>query len=116
MSESKYLASANDGKEILRILESSAAKGSIELIYTRRPDAYESYMKEPGEARVYISKNNGQAIGTCAEIIREVYIDQKPAKAAYICGLKKDAEFGGGIGFGVETILSLQREDVDIYY
>ena len=31
MSESKYLASASDGKEILRILESSAAKGNIEI-------------------------------------------------------------------------------------
>ena len=42
MSESTYLASPEDGKEILRILESSGAKGSIELIYTRRPDAYAS--------------------------------------------------------------------------
>ena len=31
MIESKYAASPSDGKEILRILESSAAKGSIEL-------------------------------------------------------------------------------------
>ena len=57
MNESKYAASASDGKEILRILESSAAKGNIELIYTRRPDAYESYRKESGEARVFISRS-----------------------------------------------------------
>ena len=32
MTSSSFLASPSDGKEILRILESSAAKGSIELI------------------------------------------------------------------------------------
>ena len=57
MSDPRYAASAADGKEILRILESSAAQGGIELIYTRRPDAYESYKKESGEARVFVSKD-----------------------------------------------------------
>ena len=52
MSDSKYTASPTDGAEILRILESAPAKGNIELLYTRRPDAYESYMKESGEAGV----------------------------------------------------------------
>ncbi len=116
MSESKYLASANDGKEILRILESSAAKGSIELIYTRRPDAYESYMKESGEARVFISRDGGRAIGTCAEVIREVYIGGEVCRVAYICGLKKDAEHGGGVGLGARFIRDLQRDDIDFYF
>ena len=116
MSESKYLASANDGKEILRILESSAAKGSIELIYTRRPDAYESYMKESGEARVFISKDGERAIGTCAEVIREAYIGGEVCRVAYICGLKKDAEHGGGVGLGARFIRDLQRDDIDFYF
>ena len=116
MSESKYLASANDGKEILRILESSAAKGSIELIYTRRPDAYESYMKESGEARVFISRDGERAIGTCAEVIREVYIGGEVCRVAYICGLKKDAEYGGGVGLGARFIRDLQRDDIDFYF
>ena len=85
MSESKYQATPADGKEILRILESSAAKGSIELIYTRRPDAYESYMKDAKDARVFISRDGDRAIGTCAELIRQVYIGGKSCRAAYLC-------------------------------
>lgn len=104
------------GKEILRILESSAAKGRIELLYTRRPDAYDSYKKDYGEARIFASSNGGRMVGTCAELIREVYIGGKPAKAAYICGLKKDADYTGGVSFGVNFIRSLQRDDIDIYY
>ena len=116
MSESKYLASASDGKEILRILESSAAKGSIELIYTRRPDAYESYMKESGEARVFISRDGARAIGTCAEVIREVYIGGEVCRAAYICGLKKDAEYDGGVAFDARLIRDLRRDDIHFYF
>jgi len=116
MSDVKYQASATDGKEILRILESSAAKGSIELIYTRRPDAYASYMKESGEARVFVSKDEERTIGTCAEIVRDVYIGGEIHKAAYICGLKKDAVYNGSIGFGAEFIRELRRDNIDFYY
>lgn len=116
MSKSGYAASPSDGKEILRILESSATKGSIELIYTRRPDAYDSYVKESGEARVFVSKEGERTVGTCAEIIREVYIGGKICKSAYVCGLKKDADFEGGVGFGVRLLRDFCREDIDFYY
>lgn len=116
MSQSKYQASPEDGKEILRVLESSAAKGSIELLYTRRPDAYESYRKESGEARVFVSKDGERTIGTCAELMREVYIGGEICRAAYVCGLKKDIEYDGGVGFGARFIKDLQQNDVDFYY
>jgi hypothetical protein len=116
MNESRYAASPSDGREILRILESSAAQGSIELYYTRRPDAYASYMQEPGEARVFVSKDGGRTVGTCAEIISEVYIGGEIRKAAYICGLKKDADYEGGVGFGVHLLRDFCREDIDFYY
>lgn len=116
MTRRSYNASAEDGKEILRILESSAAKGNIELLYTRRPDAYLSYRKEYGESRVFVSKNNDRPIGTCAELIRRVYIGGEPVRAAYICGLKKDADYDGGICFDASFIRSLQRDDIDFYY
>ena len=111
-------ASPEDGQEILRVLESSAAEGNIELVYTRRPDAYASYMREWGDTRVFVSKDgeNGRVIGTCAEIIRDVYISGRPARAAYLCGLKKDADYPGTVGFGPRLIKSLVREDVDFYY
>ena len=116
MTSSSFLASPSDGKEILRILESSAAKGSIELIYTRRPDAYASYEKEVGEARVFLSKKGEMAVGTCAELVRQVYIGGKPAVSAYLTGLKKDASYTGSLGFGARFIRDLWREDIDSYF
>lgn len=116
MIDPKHRAMPEDGQEILRILESSAAKGSIELLYTRRSDAYASYQKEFGEAQVFISKDGHRIVGTAAELIREVYIGGEPAKSAYVCGLKKDADYDGNVGFGVRFIKSLQREDIDFYY
>ena len=116
MTGRDYLAKPEDGTEILRILESSPAKGSIELLYTRRPDAYASYEKEAGDARVFAARAGDKLVGTCAELIRQVYIGGKPVKAAYICGLKKDADHSGHIGFGPRFIQGLVREDIDFYY
>lgn len=116
MMETDYLATPEDGKELLRILESSPAQGSIELIYTRRPDAYASYMKEPGEAIVYATRKDGRLVGTQAALIREMYLDGKETKAAYICGLKKDPEYQGTVGFSGSYHKALVREDVDYYF
>ena len=116
MTVREYLAKPEDGKEILRILESSPAKGSIELLYTRRPDAYASYKMEAGESRVFAAKTGERTVSTCAELIRQVYIGGKPVKAAYICGLKKDADHSGHSGFGPRFIQGLVREDIDFYY
>lgn len=116
MTDRDYLAKPEDGKEILRILESSPAKGSIELLYTRRSDAYASYSMEPGESRVFVTRAVDKVVGTCTELIRKVYIGGKPAKAAYICGLKKDADYIGHSGFGPRFIQGLVREDIDFYY
>lgn len=116
MKKADYLATPEDGAEILRLLESSPAQGNIEIIYTRRPDAYASYQMEPGESRVFVTRNEGKIIGTQAALIREVYIGGRPAKAAYICGLKKDPEFQGGVGFMGGYRKALIREDIDYYF
>lgn len=116
MRSAKYIASPEDGKEILRILESSAVQGGIELVYTRRDDAYASYMKEAGQAHVFVSKDGERTVGTCAELVRQVYIGGEKRKVAYICGLKKDAAYNGLVGFGPGFIKALQHDDVDFYY
>ena len=116
MIQQPYQSYPEDGQEILRILESSAAKGSIELIYTRRPDAYQSYMKEPGEARVFVTRDGDRLVGTAAELIRSVYMDGETKKAAYLCGLKKDADYDGSVGFGPDLLRAMQRDDIDFYY
>lgn len=109
-------ARPEDGKEISRILDASANNGRIDLLYTRRPDAYASYQKEPGESRVLVVKNDGAITATCAELIRDVYIGGEVSKAAYICGLKKNPDYTGSSGIGAKVVRELQRDGIDFYF
>lgn len=109
-------AEEKDGQRILEILERSAAKGSLELLYTRRPDAYLSYKKESPDARVFVVKEGERIIGTAAEIIRDVYIGGQPRKLCYVCGLKKDIHYEGAVNWGKLFIRNLVREDIDCYF
>jgi len=109
-------AEAHDGERILEILECSPAKGSIELLYTRRPNAYISYQMESGDAEVFVVKDGERIIGTAAEIIRDVYIGGEERRLCYICGLKKDIHYDGTVNWGKVFIRKLIREDIDCYF
>ena len=116
MPESAYYARKEDGIEISRLLESPVDAGLIQAIYTRRPDAYESYMKEFGESRVFVFRNGSRIIGTCSQIIRDVYVDGKVKRSAYICGLKKDSDYNGPLNAGLSFFRTFMRPDIDFYY
>lgn len=116
LSESIYDAKKEEGKEISRLLESPVDAGLIQAIYTRRPDAYESYMRESGEARVFVFRDENRVIGTCSELIRDVYVNGKVKRSAYICGLKKDSDYQGYLKAGSRFFKTLQRPDIDFYY
>lgn len=113
---SVYEAKKEDGADISRLLESPVNAGLIQAIYTRRPDAYESYMKESGESRVFVSKRDNKVAATCAELIRDVYVHGEVKRSAYLCGLKRDPSYRGLISSGFEFFNSLQRPDIDFYY
>lgn len=113
---SEYEAGPEDGKELSRVLDASTCNGGIDLLYTRRPDAYASYQKEPGEARVFALKKDGVVVSTCAELIREVCIGGEACKAAYICGLKKNPDYPGGAGISARIVREFQRDDIDFYF
>ncbi len=116
MSQVFCQAESGDSGRILEILESSAANGSIELLYTRRPDACLSYKKESEEAEVYVVKDDEKILGTVAQIPREVYIGGEIKKAAYICGLKKDINYSGFVNWGRAFFRSMVKEDIDSYF
>lgn len=116
MSCKLSLAKEEDGEEILRVLESSPAKGSIELLYTRRPNAYISYKKEAKDADVLVVKEDDKIIGTAAEIVRELYISGVPKKMGYVCGLKKDSNYAGNLQCIGDIIKGLIHTDVEGYY
>lgn len=116
MPETAYDARKEDGVAIARLLESPVDAGLIQAIYTRRPDAYESYVKEFGESRVFVFRNDSRIVGTCSQIIRDVYVDGHVKRSAYICGLKKDAEYDGVLSAGLSFFRSFTRPDIDFYY
>lgn len=116
MSYITYRAREEDGKEILEILESSPAKGSIELLYSRRPNAYVSYKKESKESDVLIVKDNEKIVGTVAQIVRDLYIDNEPKKMGYVCGFKKDSFYLGNLNCCKELIKNMVRPEIDGYY
>ncbi len=116
MSHITCRAEEKDGIRILEILESSPAKGSIELLYTRRPDAYISYKKESSDTEVFVVRDGDNIIGTSAEIIRDVYIGGKVRRLCYICGLKKDPDYEGSVNWGKVFVRNLVRDDIDCYF
>ena len=109
-------ATTEDGERILEILESTPAKGSIELLYTRRPNAFLSYQMESDEAYVYVVKEEDKTLGTVAEIVRRVYIGGEIKKLGYVCGLKTAPEYEGNVNWVKTFIQNLVKEDIDCYF
>jgi hypothetical protein len=50
-------ATAADSAEILCLLEENVFPGNVSLIYTRRPDAYRSFMAEGKEAHLLVCRD-----------------------------------------------------------
>jgi len=85
-------ATSADTPAILELLELTAAKGSIELIYTRRPDAYASFRRESPETRVLVWTDNGNVAAVAALLTRDFYIEGAIRTGTYLTGLKKRPE------------------------
>lgn len=116
MENNSFLATKADGKEISRILESVAGNHLFTMAYTRRPDAYDSYMRESGEAHVYVHKKDDKIVHTCSVLVRDMYINGKITKTGYICGLKKNPEFKDLYPNSIKFFKCFQKEDVDLFY
>ena len=115
MSQHLENATVQDGERILKIIENSPAKGNLELLYTRRPNAYLSYHKESEKVRVFKIVEEKKIIGTMAKITREQYIHSKVKKVSYICGWKKDVKYEGTVNWGKILIRSLVDDETECY-
>ena len=93
MSQIVEEATIEDGQRILEIIESSPAKGRMQIIYTRRPNAYDSYQKESQDVDVFVMKEDNHVFATVVNIVRDVYIDGTIKRLSYISGLKRDPAF-----------------------
>lgn len=83
-------AAAQDSDEILTILEDAPFKGKISLLYTRRPDAYRSFIQEGEEVNIIVARdtkyNKIAGFGACA--IRTLFVNGNPTRVGYLFGLR----------------------------
>lgn len=88
-------AKPEDSAQILEVLEESEFKGNISLLYTRRPDAYNSFMYEGQEVSLEVCRDtqNGRIVGIGAVALRQVYVNGKPEYVGYLFALRVRKEF-----------------------
>ena len=81
----------DDGSEMLRLIESHPASGGIKILYTRRPDAYQSYLAECPDAEITVCVNDDNRV--LAQIVclpRKMYINREAQIVGYVTGLHKE--------------------------
>ena len=84
-------AMPDDGKEMLRLIESHPTHGGMKILYTRRPDAYKSYTTECPDAEITLCVNdNNRILAKVVCLPRKLYIDREIKTFAYITGLHKE--------------------------
>ena len=88
-------ATAADSAEILSVLEENVFPGNVSLIYTRRPDAYRSFLAEGREAHLLVCRDTreGRIAGLGAYAVHECFIDHRPEKVVYLFGLRGRREY-----------------------
>ena len=80
----------DDSEEINQILEEELSPGNLSLLFTRRPNAYQSMQKEGEKIEVVVCRNsfNSEIIGIGAYAINSGYIDNKIQPFAYLFALR----------------------------
>ena len=74
-------------------MENDAAKGDIQLIYTRRPDPCRSFLAESDKACVGVFDNNGKVAATIAAIPHPMYLQSKVKNVCYVTNMKQRMSF-----------------------
>ena len=82
-------AEPGDGAEILEIMESDITPGGLKLLYTRRDDPCESFLRESREARVGVIRAEGRIAATIAAVPRRMYIGGRETRVCYVTNMKR---------------------------
>lgn len=108
-------ARPEDGVEMLEIIESESSVGIIELIYTRRTNAFESYKKENKDSRIVIIRDRKGNIAFQAACIPVCYyVDGKKVPAGYVGGIRKRNDYHGVINWK-DVSHFIEKQDLSIY-
>ena len=83
-------AAPDDGPEMLRLIESHATGGKMRIIYSRRPDVYQSYKTECADADMILCvDDDGRILAQFTCLPRKLYIDREICTVGYVTGLHK---------------------------
>lgn len=108
-------ATEKDGKEMLDLIESTPSKGKLELLYTRRPNAFTSYMDESKDSDVYIIRDENKKIAfQISAVVHNYYFEGKIIPIAYIGGLRKNPEFKGNLHW-TKLLYKLDKESLNYH-
>ena len=110
-------ANEKDGIEMLNLIEGISSKGLLELLYTRRPNAYLSYKMESDNSIIKLIKDKEKKIiFQGAAVINEYFLEGKKEKVAYVGGFRKDPNVKENLHW-IELFGSIDKElPVDRYY
>jgi hypothetical protein len=89
------LARPEDGLELLEILETQAFSGNVSLLYTRRPDAYASFMREGEDVEIVVCRDraSGRIAGMGVSADRVLFVNGAPRRVGYLFGLRARPEY-----------------------
>ncbi|MEL7607010.1 MAG: hypothetical protein AAGU39_13275 [Sedimentibacter saalensis] len=108
-------ACLEDGVEMLEIIESESSKGNIELIYTRRTNAFESYKKENKNSKIAIIRDKkGKIVFQAACVPGSYHVDGKSVLAGYVGGIRKRNDYNGVINWK-DVADFFEKQDLGLY-
>lgn len=83
-------ANSTDSRELLEIMEEDKSPGNISLIYTRLPDAMNSFGMEGDRTSVIVCRDEKNKIitGFGALTVRQLFINKKETNIGYLFGIK----------------------------
>lgn len=89
-------AMAEDGLEMLELIEGKSSGGAFELVYTKRPDAYSSFKKESENVKIGLIKDSfGKIAVQFACVVRSFYINGEEKKVGYVCNVRRRDDYKG---------------------
>lgn len=116
MKNPVILATPEDGEEMLHLIEAQSAKGKFELLYTRRPNAFLSFLQENPQTRIGMIRNPADHKIAAQFIVSpgKYYLNGAPVKVGYVNGVRKAMGYRGALNWkGMSDFVKAM--DCDLY-